>query len=179
MTGLLRVIFELIERANRRRQRVVATARTAQVGDETRGALHVANLTIAVAQARKNAGRLQTVLRAHPFKHMAELAEVSVHGQLGGTGHFPVTHGPIQLLLFIPRQEDVMRQRDGIVGDRSIDSVLEIQHARLRWIGHVDHQITGYIVTIHIRARLGRGAIDQQFEHLVERFALGGVKQVL
>ncbi len=99
-------------------------------------------------------------LQADPVAVAAELRPVR-HGESGRRGALMVgAQAPLDAL-GRPAHEGVLEQADGIVGERAVDRVLEIEHAG---IGPAQHQVARHVVAVHVDLGLGQGGIDQQAE---------------
>src|SRR5213080_2030585 len=162
-------LLQLVEQLEKRPERSVATAGSAQISHDAwhRGEIHA--LAVAMVQAREDAEHLELPLHAHPFEVPPEIAEVRGYRQSRVFGPLPVSNRPIELIFLVPCDVRVTQKRDEIVGDRAVDRILEIQHARV-WID--DHEIARMVVTMHVDARLCEVVLEDETECSRNRGAL-------
>ena len=108
-------------------------------------------------------------LHAHPFKPAVKLVKILRHRQTGGAGLFPVADNQIQHKLFFPLDKRVAQQRNQIVGNRAVERVLEIEHARA---AAREHQVADDVVAVHIYFGLRQKRRQQGIDCLLPELAL-------
>src|ERR1035441_10768709 len=96
-----------LEQARQRAQRRIARGDLVRIGEEARQVFAVGGLAVAMLQAREDAEHLQVALQPDPFELAPELPEIGTHRKAGSSGRLPVADGPVDLLLFVPRQERI------------------------------------------------------------------------
>ena len=94
-------------------------------------------------------------LYAHPFEPAVELVEFGRNGQSCGAGFFPVADDQVQHEFFFPFDEGIAQQRHQVVGNRAVQGILEIKHARP---AGRQHQVADDVVAVdeHLRLRQER-----------------------
>ncbi|MCY1418649.1 hypothetical protein D9M71_342130 [compost metagenome] len=112
-----------------------------------------------MADAGEDADDLEVALHAHQVAGAAELGEIGLDRNPGRAGLDPVAFQPTGNAFLRPAEEGVLEQAGDVVGDRTVDRVLEIQHARVRG---TQHQVARHVVAMHQHLGLGQGAADQQ-----------------
>ena len=100
-----------LEQARQRPELRVARRHLVRVGEEARQVGAVRRLGIAVLEAREDAEHLQVALQAHPFERRARTRRSRrSSGKPRLARHLPVADRPVDLLLFLPRDEGVAQQ---------------------------------------------------------------------
>src|SRR5450830_1124831 len=98
-------------------------------------------------------------LQSHPFKILVEAIDVRRDWQARTFGFFPVTDCPVEDHFFIPLHISVTQKTDQIVGDWSVDGILEINNT---WISFIHpHQVTGVKIAMHINLWLCQRTHEQ------------------
>src|ERR1700674_5986763 len=140
----------------------MASRDLAYVADKPWRIGEIARLAIPVVKARENTQHFEVALHAHPFPVAIKNGEIGVDRQIGATSPVPISPHPIEHALFLPTEECILEQGEDIIGDRTIDRILEIEYPGDR-LAH--HQVARHVVTVHEYARLPQIILDDAFEY--------------
>src|SRR5690606_37339982 len=130
--------------------------------DVRQGARHVAEVTrlaVAMTEPRENAGGLEVPLHAHELETREELLLAKTAEQLtverGEMGQRPVAY-PLRG----PADVAVLEQGHEIVGERTLDGILEVEDSGVGRLG--DHEVARMIIAMHEHPRLVERVRDEQ-----------------
>src|SRR5882672_5064152 len=130
--------IELVEQARERHELAVALAGAAQVAHHAGLVLQITVLAVPDRKARKDSQHFQLPLDPHPLEIAIKVREIRSDRQARVPRLLPVPDRPVDDALLLPGDVGVAQERDEVVGDRSVDGVLEIENARA---GLADHEV--------------------------------------
>src|SRR5207249_4651074 len=161
--------LDLVEKSRQRKELAIAAASSAKIRHDPRHVGEITIFAVSMVKPGEDAQDLQLSLHAHPLEISPERGKVIAHAQTRVARTFPVTHGPVELMLLVPCDVGVAQQGNEIVGNRPINRVLEIKNARVR--GRY-HEVARVVIAVDEDAGLRQVVVENAPKGSRKYFAL-------